>query len=88
MRPKYRRIRAFSCDKYSRPTASQPQPPQIKRQAKGILAMSPDPSLTLCAILTKSLPLPLDLAALAAVPEDRWLSILTKCVFQAGSTGK
>ena len=36
------------------------------------------------AALEEALTKPLSAAKLAAIPEDRWLSIMTKCIFQAG----
>lgn len=40
------------------------------------------------AALEALLKTPLDAQALAAIPDDRWLSMMTKCVFQAGFNWK
>ncbi|MFC6686401.1 DNA-3-methyladenine glycosylase I [Jhaorihella thermophila] len=38
--------------------------------------------------LEAALPRPLSVGELAAMPDDRWLSVMTKCIFQAGFNWK
>lgn len=57
------------------------------RTFKEILAISAERKGSFEAVL-KGIDPPLDAAALAKIPDDRWLAAMTRCIFQAGFNWK